>query len=115
MAFCTTPKGRLAFPGSLFVRPAGTSRVGPAAIAADMLRQALSGDLGPHPRRILNGPAIFAVRLGLVTPPFQLSFDRRLIEIFDCHGEVRDVRFIFGMLALAKVESVLSEFQETYG
>lgn len=79
-----------------------------------MLRQTLSCNLGPHPCRILNRPAKFAVRLGLIAAAFQFGFDSRLIKILYCHREVRDVGFVFRMLAFAKIEGILAEFEEAY-
>src|ERR1700681_1585109 len=97
--------------GSLFVGSPRTRRITAIAIAADMFRQPFSCDLGPHPGRILNGPAIFTIRLGLITATFQFGFGCSLVKILDRHREVSHIRLIFGMLALAKVESVLAEFE----
>src|ERR1700686_987679 len=50
----------------LLVRPTGTLRVSAVAIARHVFRQSFPGNLDPHPRGVADGPAVFAIRLGLV-------------------------------------------------
>src|SRR5579859_377387 len=84
----------------LLVRPAGTIRIAPIAIAGHMFRQTFSGNFNPHSRRIANRPAVFAVCRGLVATPDQVGSHRRLVVILNRRREVRDVRLVLGMLAL---------------
>src|SRR6202035_4648471 len=81
--------------------------------AADMFCQSLPGNFGPHPRRILNRPAILTIWLGFEAAPFEFRLDRGLIKILNRHREMSHVRLIVGMLALTKVKVIFAKLQET--
>src|SRR6266849_1141016 len=99
---------------TLLVRPSWTVRVTTVAITGHMFRQPFSGNLDPHSRGVTNGPAIFAVRLGLVAAPDQFGFYRGLIVIFNRRREVSDIRLMFGVLTLPEVQGVFAKLEETY-
>src|ERR1700687_296270 len=88
---------------ALLVRPAGTLRVSAVAIAGYVFGQSFSGNLDPHSRRVTDGPAVFAIRLGLIATPDQFGFDRGLIVIFNRGCEVSDVGLMLGVLTLPEV------------